>query len=276
MNDTNKNDVAKIVAISCSHSPFASVEAQARLLDLLSNQADTITHFVHCGDLLEAAAASVHPGEHDHTLADEFRHASAYLEGHPLGLAGERPVLLAVGEPRRQHLPTRSSTHPGGLAGDDRTRTRLPVPRVPTVDPTPVHEGEARRPLDRTGLLLPRLRRGCDVRRTRGSTGRQLHRRTRASLVRPRSHSSTRPGHASETDAEDPAPVLVRERRNDGSSRTGLGEPCRPLTMGRRRPRRRDQDRPTEPTMLEELGRGTCGTLRGGGEHGEEPRDDAS
>ena len=80
MNEPPNNDTAKIVAISCSHSPFSSVEAQARLLKLLSDEADSITHFVHCGDLLEAAAASVHPGEHDHTLADEFRHASAYLE----------------------------------------------------------------------------------------------------------------------------------------------------------------------------------------------------
>jgi predicted phosphodiesterase len=78
--ETITTDTAKIVAISCSHSPFASVEAHGRLLDLLSNEANSITHFVHCGDLLEAAAASVHADEHGHTLADEFRHASAYLE----------------------------------------------------------------------------------------------------------------------------------------------------------------------------------------------------
>lgn len=76
----NNSDTARIVAISCSHSPFASTEAHAKLLAMLSDEGDSITHFVHCGDLLEAAAASVHADEHDHSLADEFRHASNYLQ----------------------------------------------------------------------------------------------------------------------------------------------------------------------------------------------------
>jgi 3',5'-cyclic AMP phosphodiesterase CpdA len=48
-------------------------------MELLADVGPTLTHFVHCGDLLEAAAASVHAGEHDHTLADEFEHASNFL-----------------------------------------------------------------------------------------------------------------------------------------------------------------------------------------------------
>lgn len=78
--DTQDVDTARICSISCSHSPFSSAVAQAQLMDLLDREGATLTHFVHCGDLLEAAAASVHSGEHSHTLADEFRHASAYLE----------------------------------------------------------------------------------------------------------------------------------------------------------------------------------------------------
>jgi predicted phosphodiesterase len=73
-------ELAKVAAISCSHSPFTSSVAHARLLDFLSNVGSELTHFVHCGDLLEAAAASVHAGEHSHTLADEFRHASNFLK----------------------------------------------------------------------------------------------------------------------------------------------------------------------------------------------------
>ena len=72
-------DTARIAAISCSHSPFTSPVAHARLMELLDEVGPTLTHFVHCGDLLEAAAASVHAGEHDHTLADEFEHASNFL-----------------------------------------------------------------------------------------------------------------------------------------------------------------------------------------------------
>jgi predicted phosphodiesterase len=48
-------------------------------MELLADVGPSLTHFVHCGDLLEAAAASVHAGEHDHTLADEFEHASNFL-----------------------------------------------------------------------------------------------------------------------------------------------------------------------------------------------------
>lgn len=72
-------DLAKICAISCSHSPFTSAVAHGQLMDLLSDVGPSLTHFVHCGDLLEAAAASVHADEHEHSLADEFEHASAFL-----------------------------------------------------------------------------------------------------------------------------------------------------------------------------------------------------
>ena len=73
-------DTAKIAAISCSHSPFTSPVAHKRLMDLLDDIGPSLTHFVHCGDLLEAAAASVHTDEHTHTLADEFEHANAFLK----------------------------------------------------------------------------------------------------------------------------------------------------------------------------------------------------
>ena len=72
-------EIARICAISCSHSPFTNPVSHAKLLDLLATEGKSITHFVHCGDLLEAAAASVHPDEHQHTLADEFEHASNFL-----------------------------------------------------------------------------------------------------------------------------------------------------------------------------------------------------
>jgi len=68
----------RIAAISCSHSPFTPPETHKWLL----KQLDDIkpSHFVHCGDVFEASAASVHPDENEHSLLDEYRHASAFLK----------------------------------------------------------------------------------------------------------------------------------------------------------------------------------------------------
>ena len=73
------HDYAKIVAISCTHSPHTPPETHKWILDNL-DKLDGVTHFVHCGDVFDAAAASVHPDECDHTLMDEYRHAAAFMK----------------------------------------------------------------------------------------------------------------------------------------------------------------------------------------------------
>ena len=70
---------AKIAVISCTHSPFTPPETHSWLLDQLSNIPD-LTHFGHLGDVFEAGAASVHANEFDHSLSDEYEHASNFLK----------------------------------------------------------------------------------------------------------------------------------------------------------------------------------------------------
>jgi hypothetical protein len=68
----------RIAAISCTHSPFTPPETHHWLLNTLADLGE-ISNFVHLGDIFEASAASVHPDEADHTLLDEYRHASAFM-----------------------------------------------------------------------------------------------------------------------------------------------------------------------------------------------------
>lgn len=72
-------DNAKIVAISCTHSPFTPEPTFKWVLDTLDG-IKGITHFVHLGDVFEAAPASVHASEFDHSLLDEYEHAANLLD----------------------------------------------------------------------------------------------------------------------------------------------------------------------------------------------------
>ena len=64
-------DYAKFCAISCTHCPYQSEQAIENLLATISGQG--ITHFIHCGDVVDAEAASVHNDDPvSHTLYEEF------------------------------------------------------------------------------------------------------------------------------------------------------------------------------------------------------------
>ena len=103
----------RIAAISCTHSPFTPQNVHHWLLETLS-ALDGVTHFVHLGDIFEASAASVHPDEHDHTLLDEYRHASAFL-------ASIRSVL-----PKRTPFHAIMGNHDDNLRSQDPRR----IPRA--------------------------------------------------------------------------------------------------------------------------------------------------
>ena len=70
---------AKIAVISCTHSPFTPPETHKWILDTLSN-IKGLTHFGHLGDVFEAASASIHANEFEHSLADEYEHAHNLLK----------------------------------------------------------------------------------------------------------------------------------------------------------------------------------------------------
>lgn len=74
-------ETSRWAAISCLHAPFENKKSLGRLLDRLASGGPygPLTDFVVLGDLFESAAASVHPEEHDHTLADEYEAGSAIL-----------------------------------------------------------------------------------------------------------------------------------------------------------------------------------------------------
>lgn len=73
-----KRRIAKIAAISCTHCPFAPESTIEWILSNLSKEKG-LTHFVHCGDVVEGAAASVHANEYEHSLEDEFESAATLL-----------------------------------------------------------------------------------------------------------------------------------------------------------------------------------------------------
>ncbi len=70
--------MAKIAAISCSHSPLLPKEHKSWVLNTLSS-IKGLTHFGHLGDVFESSCASVHPNEDTHTLEDEFSCAASFL-----------------------------------------------------------------------------------------------------------------------------------------------------------------------------------------------------
>jgi len=110
-------------AISCSHCPFESKDAQRHLLQSLADAGDrygTLTDFVMLGDLIEGAAGSVHPDEYEHTLFDEYEAAANYLEAIRAVLPddcrlhwclGNHDANLTVNDSRRTNKATRRLIH---------------------------------------------------------------------------------------------------------------------------------------------------------------------
>ena len=70
-------NLSKFAAVSCIHVPHADEKTKEWLLSQIKGRG--LTHFVILGDLLDAAAASVHPDEVLHVLEDEYRQASEYI-----------------------------------------------------------------------------------------------------------------------------------------------------------------------------------------------------
>jgi len=65
-------EYARFGAISCTHCPYQSERAIAKLLEELKGR--KLTHFIHCGDVVDAEAASVHNADEPvgHTLVQEY------------------------------------------------------------------------------------------------------------------------------------------------------------------------------------------------------------
>jgi predicted phosphodiesterase len=70
---------AQFAAISCTHCPYQSERAIEKLLHELKGR--KLTHFIHCGDAVDAEAASVHNGNEPvgHTLIEEYKVAADML-----------------------------------------------------------------------------------------------------------------------------------------------------------------------------------------------------
>jgi hypothetical protein len=76
------NTLRRWAAISCVHAPFYNEESFDNLLGRLEEGGPygKLTDFILLGDLFESSAASVHPNETEHTLAEEYEMGAHYLE----------------------------------------------------------------------------------------------------------------------------------------------------------------------------------------------------
>ncbi len=224
-------DTARIAAISCSHSPFTSPVAHARLMDLLDDVGQTLTHFVHCGDLLEAAAASVHAGEHDHTLADEFEHASNFLrsirEALPKGcrliwMNGNHDDNIFKRDPRRIPKALRDMIE---IGRDSRWPEFSKWAQYP-------YAKNQRGQVQIAGGLLSWLRCRADFRRTGSPSVQQLHWRSFSSPLRAWSHPPTRSTNPMPANPQSTSAILVCERGYSRSAHAGMGQPYGYLCLG--------------------------------------------
>jgi len=66
---------ARIIAFSCCHAPFTPDSHKGWLLEQIREFKPNV--LVNLGDWFESAAASVHPDEHQHDLADEYEFAAS-------------------------------------------------------------------------------------------------------------------------------------------------------------------------------------------------------
>ena len=103
--------LCRFAAFSCVHAPFQNEEAISNLLDALPGPYGTPTDIICLGDLFESTAASVHPDEHNHTLADEYAAAAGFLKS----------VRLKCGKSTRLHWCL--GNHDDNLQTPDSRRT---------------------------------------------------------------------------------------------------------------------------------------------------------
>lgn len=119
---TSRRPTARWAAISCVHAPFQPVETTRRFLQRLDDGGPfgNLTDFVLLGDLFESSAASVHPDEHSHTLAEEYESGAGFLEeirkvvGYKCRLhwcLGNHDDNLQVRDSRRTDWRTRELIH---------------------------------------------------------------------------------------------------------------------------------------------------------------------
>lgn len=68
----------KAIAWSCEHHPYMSDASQERLLTLIREHSRGLTHVIRLGDVHEAAAASRHTDEHEHTQEEEYERSGQF------------------------------------------------------------------------------------------------------------------------------------------------------------------------------------------------------
>jgi predicted phosphodiesterase len=107
----------RVVALSCSHAPFVdwpTIKQACRIARDIK-----ATHIIHLGDLHEADAASVHPGEQTHTLEDEYEIGSEVLNmmrharpnAEHVWVLGNHDDNIQCGDPRRIPKDLRGVSH---------------------------------------------------------------------------------------------------------------------------------------------------------------------
>ena len=108
---------AKFLAFSCVHAPDTSASGRAWLISKIEEHKPS--HLILLGDLLDAEAASVHPGECDHDLNDEYAFAHAFLQdcrdaagsAHLVWTLGNHDDNILRADPRRIPANLRSLVH---------------------------------------------------------------------------------------------------------------------------------------------------------------------
>ena len=88
---------AQFAAISCTHCPYQSERAIAKLIEELKGR--KLTHFIHCGDVVDAEAASVHNDNEPvgHTLIEEYKVAAHMLSRIRKALPEDCKLVLLDG-----------------------------------------------------------------------------------------------------------------------------------------------------------------------------------
>ena len=110
-------DKARFLAFSCVHAPYTSEAGKSWLLNQIEDWKPT--HVVCLGDLFDAEAASVHPGEAEHELADEYAYAATLLhdiraivpKAEHIWMHGNHDDNIIKSDPRRVPKALRSVVH---------------------------------------------------------------------------------------------------------------------------------------------------------------------
>lgn len=109
----------RIACLSCTHSPFTDMRSFGEALRRIRGWKPHVV--VHLGDLLESAAASVHPHEHTHDQRDEYKHAADLLRRLEVAaggtchtrvwMLGNHDQNIVDPDPRRIPRNLRSAVH---------------------------------------------------------------------------------------------------------------------------------------------------------------------